>query len=97
MDLKEAVEILRTEVKTAVRETVNGKIDDLRKTNDEGMAAINKKIESHNAAHEKDMADMKPIISAYQGGKVLGELVKWLASVGIAYLIIKGWVRIPFE
>jgi DNA-binding SARP family transcriptional activator len=75
----EILEVLRETIKI----TVNGKIDDLKKI-----------IEDHNERHEKDMADIKPIIEAYQGFNTAGNLVKWVAGVGTAvgvlWLMIKG-------
>lgn len=84
---------VRETVKVAVKETVNGKIDELRRTNDEGMKDINQKIDSHNEKHEKDMAELKPIVTAFHGGKILGEVIKWLASVAIAWVALKTFLQ----
>lgn len=65
-------EILET-IRQTIKETVNGKIDHLKEI-----------IEEHNEKHEKDMADIKPIIQAYQGFNTAGNLVKWVAGVGTA-------------
>lgn len=67
-------------VNLSVKETVNGKIDALRKL-----------VEDHNERHEADykevrshIEEVKPIIQAYQGGKVLGNAVKWFSGVAVA-------------
>lgn len=84
----ELMQAMRDEIRFTIKEAVNGKID-----------AINAKIDTHNVKHEEDMveirvhiAETKPILKAYEGGKVLGELIKWLAGVGVAYLAIKTFI-----
>lgn len=54
----------------AIERTVNGKIRTLTEL-----------VRDHNTKHEADMADIKPIIEAYNGGKALGNLLKWIGSV----------------
>jgi hypothetical protein len=69
----------RNERSTAasIEKYVNGGIRDLRKM-----------VEDHNAKHEEDMADIRPIISEYKEreaaksyAKKLGDTVKWSAAV----------------
>lgn len=71
----ELQKLITDQIRLAVKETVNGKVDAL-----------------HNEVREY-REEMKPILQAYQGGKVLGELVKWLAAVGLAVLAIKGFFK----
>ncbi|RJQ33893.1 hypothetical protein C4568_03770 [Candidatus Parcubacteria bacterium] len=78
----------REAIVAVIKETVNGKID-----------RLNDKMDRHNEIHEQDMKEVrahieetKPIIVAYQGGRVLGELIKWLAGVGAAVLLVWSWV-----
>lgn len=54
------------------------------------MREMNQKLSTHIITHDAFMTDVKPILEAYKGGKVLGDLVKWLAAVGIAFLALKG-------
>ena len=66
-----------------VKETVNGKIDILRA-----------EIKKHSEKHERDMEDIKPVIEAYKGTKVVGEMMKWISSVGLGawglWMLLKG-------
>lgn len=78
----------REAIIAVIKQTVNGKID-----------RIESKIDLHNARHEEDMQEVKahieevkPILDAYNGSKVLGNLIKWLASVGVAAALLYGWV-----
>lgn len=78
----------REAIIAVIKQTVNGKID-----------RIEEKIDLHNSEHKEDMEEVKahikevkPILDAYNGGKVLGNLVKWLASVGVAAAILYSWV-----
>ena len=87
---EEIKQIIRDEIKT----TVNGKID-----------RMTEKLDAHIQQHEHDtnclnqkfdpdsdkyiLRDVLPIIEAYRGSKMLGELLKWLAGVGMAYLALK--------
>lgn len=34
--------------------------------------------------------EVKDVLDAYRGGKLFGEIIKWLASVGLAWLALKG-------
>ena len=65
--------------KEAVQMHVNGKIDDMRSD-----------LCRHIKEHKEQMDVITPIIQAYQGGRVLGNGVKWLACVSLAYLALKG-------
>jgi len=74
------LEILREHIQLTIKETVNGKID-----------RMDEKLDAHIKVHEAHLIEVKPILDAYQGGKVLGDLVKWIAGLGLAVLAIKGW------
>ncbi len=76
--------IMREEIISAVRETVNGRFDPLSPTF--ALKAIHESIEISN----KHMKEMQPILNAYRGSKILGHLLKWLASVAIAWLVLNG-------
>ena len=56
----------------AVKKFVNGKIDALRE-----------EVRVHAEKHEANMEAIRPIIEAYNGTKVVGEMMKWVSSVGI--------------
>lgn len=64
-------------IRQTIKETVNGKIDRLKEI-----------IEEHNAKHEKDMAEIKPIIEAFNGVSIAGNGIKWVAGVGTAIGIL---------
>ena len=79
----------RTFIENVIKTTVNGKID-----------RLTDKVDQHHAKHEEDMRDVRehieqtrPIIEAYQGGKALGSLAKWVAGVGAALIVIMGWLN----
>lgn len=77
----------RQAIVEVIQKTVNGKID-----------RIEQKIDTHNTQHELDMVevrkhieDVKPILNTYNGGRVVGDILKWIAGVGIAFLAIQSW------
>lgn len=83
------LEAMRSEIATAIKTNVNGKID-----------AISKKLDEHNVKHEKDMERMIPIIEAFEEGqrdlasaKKVGRGGLWLAGtitvIGGAYLVLR--------
>ena len=78
----EQFKIFQEETKKAIENTirvvVNGKID-----------RMSQKLDDHVTQHEGEMNDLRPIIEAYRGSKVLGEMLKWLAIVGAAFLFLK--------
>lgn len=83
-DLEAIAEVIKAEIK----KNVNGKIDRLAED-----------VRLHNQKHEEDMREVKehikevkPILDAYNGSKVLGNLVKWLASVGVGVALMYSWV-----
>jgi hypothetical protein len=88
----ETLQFIEERIRAAVKETVNGKIDTLKRTNDEGMAAINTKIAEHNSIHEADMKEIKPVIQFVSGTKMLGEIIKWIAGVALAWAAIRGFL-----
>ena len=72
----------------AIQETVNGKIDNLKKD-----------IANHNKKHDDDMNRLMPIIQSYEStqrhladARTSGKAVLWIAgfitAIGSAYLII---------
>ena len=85
------LQVIRSEIREAVKTTVNGKIERLQQTNDSGMAEIRRQIAEHNASHEKDMQEIKPMMQFVAGGKVLGDVIKWLGAVAMAYIALKGF------
>jgi len=58
-----------------------------------GIRTVTKTLEDHITKHDAFMEDVKPILQAYQGGKVFGELLKWVAGLGAAYLVLKGFFK----
>ncbi len=80
-------QIMREEVSIAVRETVNGRFDPKSPTF--ALKGIQDSIDRAN----KHMYEMKPIIEAYNGSRVLGSFLKWIATVAIAWLTIKGIIH----
>lgn len=74
-------------IESTIEKKVNGKID-----------RLDKKIDDHNVRHEEHFVQVKqymektdkhieevaPIIQAYQGGKVIGNALKWFSGVAIA-------------
>jgi hypothetical protein len=90
-------------VETAIKVTVNGKID--RLTND--VAEIreintnqNKIIKIHNDQHEADMAEIKPMLELYTGSKIVGIFLRivgqsgaWLLGLAVTYLTFKQLIK----
>lgn len=74
---EEDKEIIKGFIKETIKEVVNGKID-----------RLDKKIDTHNAKHEQDMADIKPYMQAASG---LGLLWKGLVALGGLALV---WAQI---
>ena len=75
----------RDAIIAVIKETVNGKID-----------RLTDKVEQHNVRHEEDMtevrqhmADVKPMLDALNGSKVLGSLIKWIAGIVAAIVLIQ--------
>lgn len=77
----------------AVERFVNGKIRDL--------TAL---VKEHNAKHEADMADLKPIIVEYKErvaarsyAKKVGDTVKWTAglatAIGVLWMALKSIIK----
>lgn len=81
---------VKATVPEEIKKTVNGKIDGLRvlmETNNEKHEADMKEVREH-------IVEVKPLLDTYRGGKVLGEIVKWIAGVGIAALTVKSWLKL---
>lgn len=70
-----------------IRVVVNGKID-----------RLTQKVEDHIDKHTSDMEDVRLIIEAYKGARVVGNLVKWVSGVLLAtigmWAILKGILRL---
>ena len=70
----------------AINKFVNGKID-----------IMNGKLDDHIVKHEKQMETIAPIIEAYKGTKVVGEIMKWISSVGLGafglWAMMKGIIK----
>ena len=79
------LQLLETRLTKSLSETVvltvNGKMDKMQKA-----------LDDHIAKHEAFDAEVRPILEAYQGSKVLGNFIKWVASVGIAILALKSFL-----
>lgn len=67
----------RASIEEVIKKTVNGKIDRLTEL-----------MTIHNDKHEKDMCEVRghieevrPILQAYEGGKTLGNFLKWFGGV----------------
>lgn len=82
---EEILHTIREEIRETIKTVVNGKIDKMDKKLD-AQAEMNRQ---HNIKHEADMEEIKPMIQLLSGGKVLGNGIKWVAGVGIAYLAIR--------
>lgn len=68
--------------------TVNGKIDKLTH-----------KLDDHIVQHTEDtkkiyerLDELKPIQSAWNSGKIVGEGLKWITGVGVSVLLLKNWL-----
>lgn len=70
----------------AINKYVNGKLD-----------KITEKLDTHIVEHKAAMENLSPIIEAYKGTKVMGEVMKWISSVGLAafglWMAFKGLVK----
>lgn len=66
----------------AVQKFVNGKID-----------AMTEKLDTHLIEHKAEMEDLRPIIETFKGGKLIGEGLKWIAGVALAWMAIKGFFK----
>lgn len=70
-------------VEETIKVVVNGKIDSLRE-----------EVRQHSIKHETDMEEIKPVLEAYKGTKVVGEIMKWISSVGLGawglYAVFRG-------
>lgn len=86
---KEIVSAVDLSVPPAIEKYVNGGIRHLRED-----------LNMHIIQHEEDtkkiyqkLDEALPLVEAYKGWKVAGEGVKWLAGVGVAYLVVTGWLK----
>lgn len=65
-------------IKEVIQTVVNGKID-----------RMSQKLDDHVIQHQGEMEDLRPIIEAYKGSKIVGELIKWVGGIAIAWLAFK--------
>ena len=93
---EEQLAIMHAEVARAIQLHVNGKIDKLTHKLDEHIAQHD--VDAGKIADRLDpesdhylLKDVLPIIEAYKGSKILGEFLKWSASLGIAWMALKGF------
>lgn len=49
------------------------------------IAALDKKLDGH-------MEEIRPYMQAASGVKVIGNSIKWFAAVGVAWIVIQGWL-----
>ena len=82
-----------------MEESINKKIDVLRQENNDGMQQIRKEIADHNAKHEGDMEELKPIIKAWKTsentldaakstGWVMTKIAGFIVAMGTAWLMV---------
>lgn len=74
-------DIMKEEIKLAIKETVNGKID-----------ALKLLVETHNTKHEADMQEIKPFLQGAAGLGLLWKLFISVAGLIVAYTTIKGFL-----
>ena len=79
---QEILEVIRDTIQTKV----NGKID-----------LLHVKLDTHMTQHEEDMKEVrahiievKPYLEGARGVKVLSEFAKWVVSLGVIWLAVKG-------
>ena len=65
-------------IREVIQTVVNGKID-----------RMSQKLDDHITQHQGEMESLLPIIEAYKGSKILGELAKWVGGIAIAWLAFK--------
>ncbi len=73
-------QVMREEIQKAVKETVNGKIDDLKTQHKLDMVVVREHIKR-----------VEPYLEAASAVKILGNALKWIAGVGLAWVAIKGF------
>ncbi len=70
------------QIRTTIKETVNGKIDAMRDD-----------LNTHNAKHEGDMERIMPIIEAYEtaqgAGRIAMKSISILTAIGGAWLVVR--------
>lgn len=91
-------EILRPSLEKATAETikvtVNGKIDGIK----HDISDVKDDMRRHNERHEADMVLVKdhiekvqPYLQSAAGVKLIGEALKWVVGVGLAWFAITSW------
>lgn len=77
--------LMREEIANSIRTTVNGKIDGIRDD-----------LRKHNERHEADMVlvrdhmnKVQPYLEAAAGARIFGTILRWVAGIIGAWLVIK--------
>lgn len=93
------LEHIMDSLKETIKETVNGKIDAMRKDLNEHNTrheAYFEQVKEYMKKTDGHIEETKPILEAYRGFNTAGELIKWVAGVGTAigilWLILKQWI-----
>ena len=76
---KRDLKIVQDSVAKTIKETVNGKIDNLKGQ----VGELKEQIEQHNRRHEADMQDIKPFI---QGARGIGMV--WKIVIGFVGILV---------
>lgn len=77
--------VIIAEIQEAIRETVNGKIDGMRR-----------ELCEHNAKHEADMEEMKPYMQAASGVRVIFKFFIFAGSIAAAWVAIEKSLGLHF-
>lgn len=87
---------MHAEVARAIQLHVNGKIDKLTHKLDEHIAQHD--VDAGKIADRLDpesehylLKDVLPIIEGYKASKILGNFLRWVAGLGMAYMALKGF------
>ena len=92
IELEEAEKMIDSALKRAVHQMS----PDTRRTFDllsQELKNLSKKLDDHIEQHEKDSKELKDILTAYAGGKLLGNALKWGAGVAGALMIIRALIN----
>lgn len=70
----------RESTKDVIKETVNGKIDDMRED-----------LADHIKKHDASMKVILPLIEGISGARVIGKLIFWIAALVVAWTVIRNF------
>lgn len=76
--------LMREEIAKAIKECVNGKIDNLRN-----------EVQQMREEHEAHMEEIKPFIQAKASASFLYKAFLWLGSLAVAWLAVRD--ALPFK